>query len=85
MTPRKFRKLPVVIEAMQYLNADDKDTTDDCLMFCFDAYSIGDALLIQTLEGDMRCPSGSWIIKGVEGEFYAVEEKIFAKTYKEVT
>ena len=41
------------------------------------------ALMIRTLEGDMRASHGDWIIRGVHGEFYPCKPDIFAKTYKE--
>ena len=39
-------------------------------------------LMIRTLEGDMRVPLGSWVIRGVQGEFYACDEVIFHETYE---
>jgi hypothetical protein len=39
-------------------------------------------LFIETLEGRMEAKAGSWIIKGVHGEFYACEPNIFAETYE---
>lgn len=43
------------------------------------------ALMIRTLEGDMKASFGDWIIRGVQGEFYPCKPDIFAKTYEEVT
>lgn len=40
-------------------------------------------LMIRTLEGDMRARAGDWIIRGVQGEFYACDPDIFAATYEE--
>ena len=45
----------------------------------------GESLYIKTLEGDMFAPIGSYIIKGVNGEFYPCREDIFEKTYEEVS
>lgn len=39
-------------------------------------------LMIRTLEGDMRVNPGSWIIRGVKGEFYPCREDIFTDTYE---
>jgi hypothetical protein len=39
------------------------------------------AILIETLEGKMLCEAGSYIIKGVKGEFYPCKADIFAATY----
>lgn len=37
---------------------------------------------IRTLEGLMRVDDGSWVVRGVEGEFWAVKDSIFRKTYE---
>ena len=42
------------------------------------------ALMIRTLEGDMKASFGDWIIRGVNGEFYPCKPDIFAKTYEPV-
>lgn len=39
---------------------------------------------IESLEGTMVCKAGSYIIKGVEGELWAVQESIFHKTYEAI-
>lgn len=39
-------------------------------------------LTIPTLEGDHIARHGDWIIKGVEGEFYACKDSIFRATYE---
>jgi hypothetical protein len=38
-------------------------------------------LYIKTLEGKSRCDGGSYIIKGVRGEFYPIRGDIFEETY----
>jgi hypothetical protein len=77
----KFRKKPIVIEAVQW-----NGRTEDLMAF-------GDlpipivlaplpAITIQTLEGDMLCSPGDWIIQGVAGEFYPCKPDIFKATYE---
>ena len=46
--------------------------------------SPGSFLMIRTLEGDMRCEIGDWIIRGVAGEFYPCKPTIFEQTYEPV-
>lgn len=82
----KFRKKPVVIEAMQFTEADK----DRCFNFVTCTRNAtynpqGEPLLvIQTLEGDMVTTLGDWIIKGVKGEFYPCKPDIFEATYEPV-
>ena len=45
----------------------------------------GPELVIHTLEGDMLCRTGDWIVKGIKGEEYPVREDIFKETYEEMT
>ena len=77
----KFRKKPVVIEAVRF------DSTADVHEFCGDCARepVGeDYMEIITLEGIMRASVGDWIIKGVNGEFYPCKPDIFAKIYEPV-
>ena len=75
----KFRKKPVVIDAVQWLgtNADEiKDFADEQM-------SWKDlSLYIHTLEGVMRADAGDWIIKGVKGEIYPCKNDVFEATYE---
>jgi len=84
----KYRKKPVVIEAVQY----------DGNFRCLDIFSLSDIekfkigkeedgspyLLIPTLEGDMKCSKGDYIIRGVKGEYYPCKPDIFEATYDTV-
>ena len=79
----KYRKLPVEIEAVQYLREKNigevQGFVDDGSLL----YNPDDnEYYIRTLEGDHRCTEGDYIIKGVNGEFYPCKPDIFAKTYK---
>ncbi|UAK38382.1 hypothetical protein K8O93_00855 [Gordonia bronchialis] len=38
-------------------------------------------LFIRTPEGEVTASSGSWIVQGVAGEFYPVQEDIFEQTF----
>lgn len=80
----RFRKRPVVIEAMCYDGknamailawAQTPEISED---FC------GGGIEIPTLEGTMRADVGDWIIKGVKGEFYPCKPDIFEATYEAV-
>lgn len=84
----KYRKKPVVIEAVQF----DYPNMDEVADFC-DPHSImigprdkhgQSTLLIPTLEGKMQVHNGDFIIKGVNGEVYPCKPDIFYKTYEAV-
>ena len=84
----KYRKKPVVIEAIQF--KDDADTIQRISEFldsgiCVD-YSEPQKTVIKitTLEGVMAANVGDYIIKGVNGEFYPCKPDIFEKTYEKV-
>jgi hypothetical protein len=83
----KYRKKPVVIEAVQWT----EDVLDDAALaslweFCPVAARLGVGpftnLVVKTLEGDMLVSHGDWIIKGIKGEFYPCKPDIFAASYE---
>lgn len=82
----KFRKKPVVIDAVQWTGDNfqeiaqfvkDKDRPVDMA-----SKSSEKKLLIVTLEGLMEANAGDWIICGVKGELYPCKPDIFAETYE---
>ena len=85
----KFRKKPVVIEAIKLPERGD-DNLDAFHAWCeevgFKDFSSGrdETLEIFTLEGTMTAQPGDWIIKGVKGEFYPCKPDIFEATYERV-
>lgn len=74
----KFRKKPVVIEAMEY-NRNGLQA-DQVAKWC-GGQQTDNGIGIKTLEGVMLASYGDWIIKGVSGEFYPCKPEIFEKTY----
>lgn len=76
----QFRKRPVVVDAWRY----GGDTTQ----LPYEAGTAisrsveGGSCFISTLEGEMECRPGDWIIRGVKGEFYPCKPDIFAATYE---
>jgi len=82
----KFRKKPVVIEAVSF-SSDNFEVIEQLQELGFDAVRISyekqmPVLKIDTLEGEMTAQIGDWIIKGVNGEFYPCKPDIFDKTYE---
>jgi len=96
----KYRKKPVVIEAVQ-LNRGTQSISEtlnfmgrlgNSLRTTMDNERFEDycnivydrGLEINTLEGIMTASIGDYIIKGVKGEFYPCKPDIFVETYDEV-
>lgn len=82
----KFRKKPVVIEAMKYNGgrSADQDLIDWIETGNRRCVVHATHLVIATLEGDMIASPGDWIIKGIKGEFYPCKPDIFEATYEPV-
>jgi len=77
----KFRKKPVVIEAVEWTG----ENHDEIHAFAgHHVRIIGPHAMCQTLEGAMTAVPGNWIIKGIKGEFYPCRADIFALTYEPV-
>ena len=85
----KYRKKPVVIEAVQW------DGTDESLRKILKLRTVhpvaqswclrvGERLQLPTLEGDMWASKGDWVICGVKGEIYPCKPDIFEATYEKV-
>lgn len=90
----KFRKKPVVIEAVQLTwqtwnevcDLIESASTQGEKPYGFnpdgDLDVIG--LKIPTLDGVMEAKQGDWIIRGINGELYPCKPDIFEKTYEPV-
>jgi len=81
----KFRKKPVVVEAVQYTG----HNMSEIMRFAkgateFEEDFTGDSISIKTLEGTMTASKGDWIIRGVMGEFYPCKPDVFNATYESV-
>lgn len=88
----KYRKKPVVIDAIQYTGNNDYEISKWSNNLVYSSPVLeptennpsGSYLQIKTLEGVMTAIVGDWIIKGVNGEFYPCKPDIFEKTYERV-
>ena len=76
----KFRKKPVMIEAIQW-RGDNLEEIKDFMGYYEYAKK---NLIIHTLEGKMMAQVNDWIIRGVQGEYYPCKPDIFEKTYERV-
>lgn len=89
----KWRKKPVVIDAIQWTGANLKEVTaflngslslDGLGYMTWEHFVDEHGLHIATLEGDMRANEGDFIIRGVKGEYYPCKPDIFLATYEPV-
>ena len=74
----KYVKKPIPIEAIKY--------EDDGILSWLPETIINkitpEGIIISTLEGDMLCRKGNYILKGTHGEYYPVKSEIFEETYE---
>ena len=83
----KFRKRPVVIDAVQWI---PNSKPGDMPQWFWDFFGLhpqhlneeNNSLSIPTLEGVMVANPGDWIIKGIKGELYPCKPDIFEMTYE---
>lgn len=87
MTAKRYRKRPVIIEAVLF--AGSEQSADEVAEWCggvkWVRHVVTDewVVSIPTLEGWMTASPGDYIIRGVQGEFYPCKPDIFAATYEE--
>lgn len=92
----KYRKKPVVIEAIQWTGNNHREMwdfltgkTNECITvegdnFYIDHNKVPGGLIIKTLEGEHIASIGDFIIKGISGEFYPCKPDIFNATYEPI-
>lgn len=87
----KYRKKPVVIEAIQFVGTYAsgeaiEEWTGKVVSMA--TWNVGrdtcSGMIASTLEGPMRVSVGDFVIRGVQGEFYACKPDIFEQTYEAV-
>lgn len=94
--PARYRKKPVVIEAMRFsgpnyqavlnwMGSKWPEHQHPEIAGCYgngpgDDF-VANGMWIKTLERDMTALVGDWIIRGVKGEFYPCKPDIFEATY----
>ena len=80
----KYRKKPVVIEAIQFDGNNHREISEFLGWGIPAQDGVCSGFPIETLEGTMIARAGDYIIRGVNGEFYPCKPDIFAQTYEEV-
>lgn len=93
ISPIRYRKKPVEIEAIRWSGHNLKEVIDFIGLHPsaekwtweeYEAVVAKEGLKIFTLEGSHMASIGDWIIKGVKGECYPCKPDIFWMTYERV-
>lgn len=80
----KYRKKPLVIDAVQYTNTNFQEIIRICYEKLLLESPFRNTLIVKTLEGDMKLNIGDWLIRGIKGEFYPIKNDIFLESYEAV-
>ncbi len=85
---KKYRKKPIVIEAVQWDGSYDsgakilEDMNTSCSLHPCRCGNY--EMTINTLEGNMFASKGDYIIRGIKGEIYPCKPDIFEASYEAV-
>lgn len=77
----KFRKKPIIIEAIQYTGNNHIEVVKHLAEWEATYSLLGGVFRIVTPEGEMRVNESDWIIRGIMGEVYPCRADIFKETY----
>lgn len=92
MPEQLFRKRPVVIAAMQWTGDNEREIREWCGPSMFGALQPAvhrdpeiTAEVLDSLHSTwVGVKTGQWIIRGVKGELYPIDEAVLAETYDRV-
>ena len=87
MSIKKYRKKPVEVEALQWMdnNLEMAEFLEMPNLGAHNPNHYGHSILkIITSEGIMEARLGDYVIKGIAGEYYPCKPDIFERTYEEV-
>ena len=78
----KFRKKPVVIEAVQWTGGNIPEIVHFLGGACTFNHGNPEIHTLESHSAPLEASVGDWIIKGVKGEFYPCKPDIFEATYE---
>ena len=87
----KYKKKPIVIEAIQFKNDNPEALIEIQDFMGVDELRVSyenpdnPVIKIETLEGVMEASVGDFIIRGVKGEYFPCKPDIFEQIYEPVT
>lgn len=92
MTLQKFRKKPIIVEAVQFTGSEENAEeiadwiTDNWKELEVDWDNDIDKVLVFIItkpDGtEMFCPKNGWLVKGIDGSIYPVKDETFKKVYE---
>jgi hypothetical protein len=80
----KFRKKPVVVEAIQWTGSNGDEIARFCGGKCTFKHGNPEFFTLESHSAPLEASPGDWIIKGIVGEFYPCKPDIFEQTYEPV-
>lgn len=81
----KYRKKPVDVDAWRWDGVSTVSERPDWMRYAMVTTDQTDqSLLISGQSGKMRAQVGDWIVRGVDGMIYPVDDDTFRQTYDEV-
>lgn len=90
MPEARFRKRPIVITAIQWTGENEREIREWCGPSMFGALQPAvrrdpeiTSEVLDTLHSTwVGVKTGQWIIRGVKGELYPIDETVLAETYE---
>lgn len=82
MTVQRFRKKPVVVEAVQWTGRNIGEIYDFTNKQFRSTASSGALVFDELHDTWVTIHLGHWVIKGVKGEFYPCDDEVLQKTYE---
>lgn len=92
MTLQKFRKKPIIVEAVQFTGSEEN--AEEIADWITDNWEelevdwdndIDEVFIITKPDGtEMFCPKNGWLVKGIDGSIYPVKDETFNKVYEPI-
>lgn len=92
MTLQKFRKKPIIVEAVQFTGSDENaEEIADWISNNWEELEVeldndndgNEVFIITKPDGnEMFCPKNGWLVKGIDSSIYPVKDETFKKVYE---
>ena len=86
MTLQKFRKKPIIVEAVQFTGSEENaEEIADWITDNWEELEVEwDKVFIITKPDrtELFCPKNGWLVKGIDNSIYPVKDETFNKVYE---